>query len=169
MRHIIRLTEIASQFRRHAKDGKKIVRAARLADALRFDITGGAGQIRVVAAEQSKIGETALGDAPIEIIRQANRTGIEKICALANEHESVRLRIRQRPQEHSVDDAENRRVGADAERERDDRNTRKSGRLAELAERKLEVFHIIRHVAPELDRYGLRATRVKNMQREKQS
>ena len=34
----------------------------------------------------------------------------------------IRLRIGQRPQQHAVDDAEHRRVGADAERERQDRD-----------------------------------------------
>src|SRR5689334_10119697 len=156
MRHIVRLTEIAAQFRRYAEDGQKIVRHAPEADALRLDIAGGAGQICIVAAEQSKISETALAGAPIKIIRQANRTGIEDSCALANEHEAVRLRIRQGPQEHRVNNAENGSIGTDPERERDDRDSCKSGRLTKLAESEFEIVHIIQCAKRRLDR---RATR----------
>src|ERR1043166_8481695 len=102
MRHIVRLTKVAPQFRWHTEDGKKIVSHARQAHTLRLDIAGGAGQIRIVPTKQREISETALAGAPIKVIRQANRTGIEKIGALAKEH--------------GVDNAENCSFGADAER-----------------------------------------------------
>ena len=98
--------EIPPQLRRHAEDGKKIVTHARGTDAFCFDITGGTGQIRIPASEKGKISEPALAGAPIEIIRQADRTGIEEVCALANEHEAIRFRIRQGPQQNRIDHAE---------------------------------------------------------------
>ena len=89
MRHVVRFAEIASQLWRNAEHGKKIVCHARGADALRFDIAGRAGQIGIAPADQSKINETALTRAPIQIIRQTHRTGIEDTCALTNEDKAV--------------------------------------------------------------------------------
>src|SRR5215475_8414352 len=98
MRHIVRLTKVASNLRWHTKNGKKIVRDTRRDDTLRFDIAAGAGQIRVIASEQSEVREATLASTPIEIIRQANRAGIEDVCVLAEEHKPIGLWIRKRPE-----------------------------------------------------------------------
>jgi hypothetical protein len=55
-------------------------------------------------------------------------------------HDAIRIAIRQRPQDHRVDDAENRRVGADAERERQQRDERKARLLDERANREAKVL-----------------------------
>ena len=52
----------------------------------------------------------------------------------------LRVRERERAQEHAVDDREDRRVRADAERERDDRGDGERGRRAELAKRVGEIL-----------------------------
>src|SRR5262249_32375320 len=132
--------EIASQFRRHAQDGKKIIGDARCADALCFNFASGARQIRIVAAEESKISETALAGAPIKIIRQANRTGIENVCALTNEHQPVRLRIAQRPQTYSVNHTEDGSIAADAERESQYRNGSKRRLLRQHSQRVAQIL-----------------------------
>src|SRR5215831_5016928 len=124
MRHIVRFTEIAPRFGRNTKDGEKVVGHTRATNAFRFDIAAGTGQIGIITPNQGQIGETALGGAPVEIIWQTNRTGIENVCALANKHEALRLRIRQGPQKDGVDDTENGSVRADSERESDNCNKR---------------------------------------------
>ena len=53
------------------------------------------------------------------------------------------LGIRQRPQQHAVDDAEDRAGGADAERERQDGDEREAGRARELPDR---VARVANHV-----------------------
>src|SRR5205814_1966718 len=49
------------------------------------------------------------------------------------------IRYGQRTEQHRVDIAEHRGVGADAEGERDDRNQRETGRLRESANGKADV------------------------------
>ena len=147
MGHVVRFTEIAAQFGRNTEDEKKIVTHARGTDALCFHITGGAGQIRVPTAEKGKISEPALAGAPIEIIRQANRTGIEDICALANEHEAVRLWIRQWPQQNCIDHAENCGIRANGERQRQDCDRTKTRLLPQHTESVSNIlFHFVKVV-----------------------
>ena len=50
-----------------------------------------------------------------------------------DQHEIVRAGKRQRPQQHGVDDAEDRGVGADADCKREDREEKKAGRPPERA------------------------------------
>ena len=57
-----------------------------------------------------------------------------------DEHQTLRLRVPERPEHHAVDDAENRGVGADAERQRQYGEQRKAGILAEAAQRVAEVL-----------------------------
>src|SRR6478672_5852740 len=129
MRHIVRFTEIAPQFGRNTEDGKKIVGHARTTDAFGFRFAADARQIGITAPHHGQIGETTLSSAPVEIIWQTNRPGIENIWALANKHEAIRLRRRQGPQKDGVDDAENRGVRADSERESDNCDKSESGVL----------------------------------------
>ena len=49
-------------------------------------------------------------------------------------HQSIGLVIRQRPQEHGVDDAEERDIGANAEREAENGDEREPRRLEQLTE-----------------------------------
>ena len=66
-------------------------------------------------------------------------------------HEAVGLRKRQRLEQHAVHDAEDRRVGADAERERDDRGEREGRRRAELSRGVADVVpEVVHEVAPPL-------------------
>ncbi len=64
---------------------------------------------------------------------------------LGQEHQPLRLRVGQRPQQDGVDHAEDRGVGADPERERRDRDEREARRLPERARGEAnvppELFH----------------------------
>ena len=48
--------------------------------------------------------------------------------------------VGQRPQQHAIDDAENRRVGADPERHRDDDHERETGIAAQAANAVTDVL-----------------------------
>ena len=58
-------------------------------------------------------------------------------------HEAVGIRIGKRPQQHAVDDAEDRAIGADAERQRQHHHYCEAGILAQHAPR-------VAQVAPEI-------------------
>ena len=59
---------------------------------------------------------------PIEIIRQRDRIILSRPGRFVQNHDPVGIRIRQRPEQDGIDDAEDRGVRADAERERQDGN-----------------------------------------------
>jgi hypothetical protein len=56
-----------------------------------------------------------------------------------DEHQAFRLRIRKRPQNHGIHDAEQQTVGPDPERQRHHRGSRISRTLAQRADRVLQV------------------------------
>jgi len=72
-----------------------------------------------------------------------------------DDDQPARVGVRQRPQQHRVDDAENRGAGADAERDRDRRDRREAGVLPQAA-------RCVRHILePGVDHdLGLRARSV---------
>ena len=70
--------------------------------------------------------------------------------------ELIRVRIRQRPQQHAVDDAEDGGVGADAERERQHGERRESRLTFESAERVEKVFSQVVHDGLDESSTGLR-------------
>src|SRR6185369_16526419 len=75
--------------------------------------------------------------------------GPERLAGVPLEqHEAVRLLDRQPSEQHRVDDAEQRRVGADAERERDDGDGGEARRLAHHAQ---AVAHVLRELLDEAD------------------
>ena len=61
-----------------------------------------------------------------------------------DEQQAVGFFIGQRPQQQAVDDAEDRSVGPDPERQRDDRNQRKAGRCQEQPH---GVTHVSNHIS----------------------
>ena len=66
-------------------------------------------------------------------------------------HQAIGLRKRQRLEQHAVDDAEDRGVGADAERQRDDRGEREGRRGAKLSRGVADVVpEVVHDVAPPL-------------------
>lgn len=72
-------------------------------------------------------------------IRHAHVVGLTR--AFGHMDESVRLRIRQRPQARVIDQAENRGVSADAQREREDNEGGEPRRFAEQPQSQAEIIH----------------------------
>src|SRR5205823_10338961 len=66
----------------------------------------------------------------------------------------IRFRKIERLPKNRIGHAENRHVGPDAEREREDRHGGEAGVLQQLAKGKFEIIH---NAAPPSDRLGLRA------------
>jgi hypothetical protein len=81
--------------------------------------------------------------APVEEIRRRDGEHAVFRHDLTHAHQSIRLRVRQRVQQHAVDDAEHGSAGADAERDRQDRDEREARRRNELSYR-------VSHVANEM-------------------
>src|SRR5690242_1342867 len=74
-----------------------------------------------------------------------------------NLHEPVRFRVRQRPEQHAVNGAEDGRVGADAEGEGEDGDGREGGALGERTDGVAQVLEQRLHVR--LPRFGVRGPR----------
>ena len=70
---------------------------------------------------------------PIEIIGQRDRIILSRPGRFVQDHDPVGVRIRQRPKQDGVDDAEDRGVRADAERKCQNSDQSEPRRFAELA------------------------------------
>ena len=72
--------------------------------------------------------ERAAVAPPVEVVGRRDRTEPAALARalLGERHHAIGARIRQRPPQHRVDDAEDRGVGADAERQREERDDRES-------------------------------------------
>ncbi len=95
------------------------------------------------ARTDGHIGEHRVLRAPIEVIRPAHPLLLDAPLgtALPQRDQPVRLGIRQRPEQHAIDDAEDRRVRPDAQREREHGDGGEAGVLQQLAEGEFEVLH----------------------------
>src|SRR2546423_1123665 len=79
--------------------------------------------------------------------RHAHVVASERRSRLADQHETVAVGVRQRFQQDAVNDAEDRRVGADAETEGRDRQQREPAILRERPEAEAEIVQqLIEHV-----------------------
>jgi hypothetical protein len=67
--------------------------------------------------------------APVAEVRVRDGHGRHLLAPLAEAHEPVRVFEGQRPQQHAVDDRKDRRVRADAQRERENGDRREAGLL----------------------------------------
>src|SRR5206468_12803828 len=61
--------------------------------------------------------------------------------AVPDEDEAIRVFIGERPQKDAIEQAEDRGVGADAERQRQERDQREDWVLAERADRVTDILH----------------------------
>jgi hypothetical protein len=141
-RLIVELGEEAAPHRRHAQCGEKVGGHAGPGETLGLGAAD-RSQIRrrdLIAAE---VGERSIV-APVE-----QESGIGLVDAEEARHdegmgqgdEAVRAGIGQRAQQHRVDDAEDRRRAADAERERQDRGGGEAAVAQETASRVPERLH----------------------------
>jgi len=71
---------------------------------------------------------------PIEIVERRNSVALTLGRLFQHAHDAVGVRVRQGPEEHAVDKAEDRGVRADAQGQRQDRNGGESGAAAQRSE-----------------------------------
>ena len=110
--------ERAAEDRRDAEQRKQVGRGYRAAQQLRFAIAG-QRQVEVVVGGEA-IERSALLAQVIEVAkRKLRERGAVLRGLLADRHDAIRGVERQRLEQHGVDDAEDRCVRADAERERE--------------------------------------------------
>ena len=85
---------------------------------------------------------------PIVVVghRRAGALDARARKRVVEKDEAVGFGIRQRPQQHGADDGEDRGVGADAERQRQDGGQREGAILAEQPEREAEILNQSFHV-----------------------
>ena len=77
---------------------------------------------------------------PIDVVSASGGFGFERRDRFGNPNEPVAVRIGQRPQHHGVHNAENRRIGTNAERQGKHGHQRKGGILAEHPYRVAQVL-----------------------------
>ena len=93
--------------------------------------------------------------APVQERRGRDREAAVLRHDLVDAHQRFRIGIRQRPEEHAVDDAEHRAGGADPERQRQDRDRGEPRALGQLADRIPRVpQHVSEHMHSSLSRSG---------------
>ncbi len=97
-------------------------------------------QRRHPRAHHRELLEAAAPLAPVEHGREADVAREPLGVAIADGHEPLGIRIRQRAQEDGVDHGEDGGVGADAERQRDQRRGGEAGRAPQHAEAVAQVL-----------------------------
>ncbi len=79
---------------------------------------------------------------PVEDRGRGSRFAVQAAAGVVgpHEHEAAGVVVRQGPEEHGVRDAEQRRVGADAERERQHGREREAGRAPQTADTDAQIL-----------------------------
>jgi hypothetical protein len=134
---IVSRLEPPAQQRRHPKDTIK-----RRSDAERIDFLrlAQAREIKRIVGVEKQTLECLLMVAPVDERRAGDRVLLAARKSLKDIHEASRLGIRLGPQQDGVDGAEDCRVGADAQSQSKDGHRRETGGLAQLTDRKTQVF-----------------------------
>ena len=116
-RFIFIFAESAADLRRQPDHVEKVRGHKSDRYSLRFAASNAAEIARLQAGEREVLERGAVAP-PIDVIRQGDG-GVCSVDDLIKINKALRLRIRERTQEHRVDHAEDRGVRADAERERE--------------------------------------------------
>ena len=101
------------------------------------------GQVDAAAGEQRRVLDRGRLGLAIEVVgnRDAGLRQPHQRIGVPDEDQPVGVRIRQRPQERLVEQAEDRGVGADPERQGQDRDQGEDRLLAKRAEGVADVLH----------------------------
>ncbi len=115
----------------------------------------GARQRKCVADRHREIAEHLLAflHGPVARVREADAPKPLGLARRAQSNQAIRVPVRQRAQEDGIDDAERRDVRADPEREAQNRDERKAGRLEQLPDGVAKLSLITRSVERE-DHYA---------------
>ena len=117
--------EVAADCRLHAEHPEEVRRDPHAADPFGFAVRD---QRRDPRPDERHVLERVAALAPVEERRVADVAGRSGRAALADRDEPIGIRVRQRAEQHGVEDAEDRGVRADAERQRHERDGREAGR-----------------------------------------
>src|SRR4029453_13337627 len=125
------------------------------------------GEVQVCVIERCNVFEAGRLFLIVDILRCRDRDLIEALGRklLPEQHQFLWRVIRQRPNEKSVDQTEDRSARADAKRNREDGNGGEAGRFGQLTECEAEMVHgkaFIRRAMLELDRPAWRGERAAN-------
>ncbi len=131
--------EVAAERRRHSEDAQESVRDARPVYALRLRR---AGQVEHDVPVRRHIGEGRRLAAPIVEVRRRDRPlQLPLSWALLGQRQDRRgIREGQRPPQHGVDDAEDRGVGPDTERQHQHGDGREPGLTTQQSDRESEIL-----------------------------
>jgi hypothetical protein len=121
----------AAEDGRDAEDIEEIVRSL---DPLQRNRTGGRLEIDALIRRDARdSGEDVVLRAEVFETGQGERLGVALARERLRDVDAIRLTIRQRAQDHRINDAEDGGGCADAERQSQNRNQSESGRFAQLA------------------------------------
>ena len=139
IRAVVILVDDSSEHRRDTKQWKEVGRDRLHTQPGRFT---GASQGRRASGRPCRDAfERAVVALPIEPGRRRDRVMAVAVPRFVHHHQVFALGIRQRPQQQLIDDGEDRRVGADAERERQDDGDREARAAAKAATHVPRVAH----------------------------
>src|SRR5713101_2658385 len=105
----------------HTQDGKQIVGACLRGNLFRLAI---AGEVAASIGKRSEAFKYFVLVLPIKEVGWTDRILLGALVLLPQDHQAVGIAIWERTKQHRIDDAEDCRVGTDAEGERDYRNGR---------------------------------------------
>src|SRR6266849_3295546 len=105
----------------HTQDGKQIVGACLRGNLFRLAI---AGEIAASIGKRSEAFKDFVLVLPIKEVGGTDRILLGALVLLPQDHQAVGIAIWERTKQHCIDDAEDCRVGSDAESEREDGNGR---------------------------------------------
>ncbi len=127
----------AADDRLHSQRGEKVGGDEAGAEAIRLAFSGEVGSLRPHQAEVADGAELAF---PVLEIGHRHQLRAPCLVHAAKHHHTIRIRIRQRPQQHRVDDGEDRGVGSDSERERQENHGGEPALVGERAKGVTGIF-----------------------------
>src|SRR5579884_1253633 len=116
----------ASEIGGDTENRKEFRRDSHIGDSHR---TARAGEIGTAAIDRRHLHKALAPVSPIEKVEWVNDIARKPFARLVlpDTHEAVRMRVRQRPQQHPVHHAKDRRIRANTDSERSDHNRGKTG------------------------------------------
>jgi hypothetical protein len=147
---VVGLHQRAAEKRLRPEHGEQVSRRPDARELARFS---GARQVVVVDGVSGHAGERPVARPPRRVIARGHfdaRRAAHRGQVLPQQDKAVGLRKRQRPEEHGTDGAEDRRIGADAERQHRDGHGGEAGRRTQRAQRVTDVLCGRRERGPDL-------------------
>src|SRR6185312_8860239 len=139
LRRFIALEKVAPEQRLHTEDIEKVVR-----DYAGLHALGG------IVSQQQKRHAVILDDSRKRVVlaivvqflyRKGNIGNVDLLRVLMENDEILSMRIRQGPQQHAIDHAEDRGICANSQGEREDHERRKSGIAPNHAQAEFQVLN----------------------------